>query len=105
MRNSHNVIVQDAAQKDLREIWDYIANESLAPVAAARALDNLYRAIEALKEMPERHTLLSDEMLRKKCVRSIPVDGYIVFYKVNETDTSVAILRILHEKRDWEHIL
>jgi toxin ParE1/3/4 len=105
MKSSYDVIVQEAAQRDLREIWEYLADESFAPVAAARVLDGLYHTIASLKEMPERHALISDGILRKKGVRKLPIAGYIVFYKVNNEEKSVAVLRILHGKQDWEYIL
>lgn len=105
MADKYKVIIQDSAQRDLRGIWDYIAVELREPATAARLLDRLEKLIASLGEMPERHAALKDELLRAKDIRKMPVDNYIVFYHVSEESQSVAVLRVLYGRRDWEHIL
>ena len=105
MTKSYNVIIQNAAQNDLYAIWEYIAGELKNPNVAAHMLDKLHKSILSLRELPERHALLTDKLLRSKGIRKILVENYIVFYRVNEEEKSVAVLRILHVRRDWEHIL
>jgi addiction module RelE/StbE family toxin len=105
MTNFYNITVQNSAQRDLDGIWDYIANDLNEPVTAARTLDKLYHAMISLKGMPGRHALLTDEHLKKKGVRKLLVENYIVFYKINEAKMDVAILRVLHGSQNWKHIL
>lgn len=68
-------------------------------------LDKLDKAIVSLKELSERQPLLADKLLRKKGVRSLPVENYIIFYTIVKAAKMIAVLRVLYCRRDWEHIL
>lgn len=105
MASFYKVIVQNAAASDLAGIWEYLAVELKEPETAARILDALDKAVASLRELPERYALLADKLLREKGIHKVPVKNYIVFYKVNEAEKSVAVLRVLHGRRDWEHVL
>jgi toxin ParE1/3/4 len=81
------------AQRDLREISDYIASDR--PSAAIRVVDALRSKCQDLAEMPGMGRQ-RDEL--SPGVRSFPVLPYIVFYR--ESDTGIQVLRILHGARD-----
>jgi len=51
---SWNVIYTEQAERDLRDIFEYIAFSLLAPVAAKNQSKQIMDAIAALNEMPLR---------------------------------------------------
>jgi toxin ParE1/3/4 len=88
--------VAAAAEKDLDNIWDYLADKNLG--AAARFLQKVGKTLSLLASNPQmgrpRFELLEN-------LRSFPMGKYVVFYRpVEEDDVSVEIVRILHGARD-----
>ena len=66
-----------AAQRDLDEIWDYIAQESVA--AANRLIDTIVETCNSLGSQPEMGQP-RPELARN--LRSFPVNNYIIFYRL-----------------------
>jgi len=58
------------------------------------------KAIRALDEMPLRHQRYQDEPWNSQGVRYVPVDNYLVFYLLNEKQSTVNIIRIMYKGRD-----
>lgn len=59
----------------------------------------------SLSEMPSRHALVTDERLALLGIRKLPVENYIVFYVISETNMVATVVRILYGRRDWEQLL
>ncbi len=89
------------AQKDLREIIDYI--NTLSPQAAIKYYDLLVERIGSIADMPERCPLAKDTQLRLRGYRTLHVKNYIVFYVVK--GNVVEIRRILYARRQYEDLL
>ncbi|MDF2986111.1 MAG: addiction module toxin, RelE/StbE family [Eubacterium sp.] len=89
------------AQKDLREIIDYI--NTLSTQAAIKYYDLLVERIGSIADMPERCPLAKDTQLRLRGYRTLHVKNYIVFYVV-KADV-VEIRRILYARRQYEDLL
>ena len=83
-----------AAERDLLEIKDYVARDSIA--AAARVLDRLERAFLELAEMPGLGHRRED--LTPEDFRFWPVYDYLVVY--DPSSSPLAIVRVLHGGRD-----
>ena len=97
---SYEVVVGDQADQDLREIFDYIAFELLAPESAAAQLDRLEEAIEKLATLPERHRRYGNEPWRSRNLRMFPVDNYCVFYIPDDESLTVTVIRVIYSGRD-----
>lgn len=81
------------ANKDLREIWRYIARDSES--AATNFIKKLHEKFVILARNPFVGRLrdeLSDEL------RSHPVGNYLIFYRIAED--GIDIVRVLHGSRD-----
>lgn len=89
------------AQKDLREIVDYI--NTLSPQVAIKYYDLLVEKIGSIADMPERCPLAKDTQLRLRGYRTMHVKSYIIFY-VLKRDV-VEIRRILYARRQYENLL
>lgn len=81
------------ARRDLREIWNYIAQDN--PHAADRQLRRIAEVVTRISIVPEMGRARPD---LGQTLRSFPTGNYIVFYEV--TATSVWVVRVLHSARD-----
>ena len=102
---SYLVIITEPAELDIIGIDKYISQDLHSPQAADNLLDEFDKHILSLEEMPKRHALVDDERLARLGIRKIPVNNYLVFYRVDENETKVLIVRVLYGMRDWANIL
>jgi toxin ParE1/3/4 len=88
------------APHDLEEIWSYICDESGSEAIADRLIDSPYRPISAACQSS---ALRGGDGIPCQGLRSFPVGGYVVLYRVQGAD--VRILRVLHGRRDLDALL
>lgn len=97
---SYSIIVTHQAQADLKEIFKYISVELQSLQNATNQLDRLEKAIMSLDEMPERFRVYDKDKWKKRNLRIMPVDNYLVFYILNHDDYTVTVLRVMYGGRD-----
>lgn len=85
------------AEADIIEIWDYIADDSLA--AADRWVDRLDEQFRLLAAQPMMGRA-RDELAPG--VRSFPFGRYVVFYV--PLDDGIDVVRVLHGARDIDAV-
>lgn len=95
-----NIAYTVKARQDLRDIYEYIANELLAPETARRMTERIMRDIRTLESMPERNALYKKEPWRSEGLRFLPVKNDLVFYLINGATDTVFIVRIMYGGRD-----
>lgn len=100
-----HIAITEPAERDLRDIADYIAHELLDHVAARKLVSSIADSIFELEHMPLRNALVRDERLANQGIRKLVVEQYIVFYSVSEADATVTVIRILYGKRNWCDLL
>jgi plasmid stabilization system protein ParE len=88
-----------SAKRDINEIWDYIARDSIE--AAARVLDALESAMIKLAKNPEVGHWR--EELADKRHRFLLVYSYLIVYRYKTKP--LQIVRVLHAARDLQSIL
>ena len=85
------------AVEDLKEIWLYIANDSLS--ISDRFVDEIYSKCKTVSENPDigrrRENLIPG-------IRSISFKRYIIFYRKGKD--KIDVIRILSAYRDFESI-
>lgn len=96
----YEVEISGQAETDLREIYEYIAFELLAPDHASGQLDRLEAHIEMLGEFPEKFRRYEKEPWHGRGMRVMPVDHYLVFYISNEAAALVTVIRVMYAGRD-----
>lgn len=94
------IIYSQAARKDLREIYEYIAYSLLAAQTAKAISEQIMKEIRSLENMPERNPLYQEEPWHSQGVRSLRVKNYLVFYTVSRDTDAVRIARIMYGGRD-----
>ncbi len=87
------------AKQDLRNIWAYFVRVA-SPEIADQVLGEIDQAAARLGDRPYLGRT-RDEVLPG--LRGVLAQPYTVFYKV--TDTTVEIVRVLHERRDFSAAL
>ena len=90
-----NYRLASPAQRDIDDIWDYIAQDN--PSAAARFTASLKEQFSILAHQP-RIGRSCDE-LRPNLYR-FPVGNYVIFYRIGRSHIEIA--RVLHGARDLE---
>jgi toxin ParE1/3/4 len=90
----------EPAEEDLRQIFEYIADELLEPETAKAQVTRILNAVTALEEFPFRFRLVDRDNERRKGLRQLPVDNYVVFYIPVETSNTVIITRIMYSGRN-----
>ncbi|MFZ5597996.1 MAG: type II toxin-antitoxin system RelE/ParE family toxin [Bacillota bacterium] len=101
----YKVVIELPAQRDLQGILRYIADTLKEPAVARRIYTSIKEQIQALSQMPLRHSVVQDQPYAAMGVRKLLVENYIAFYIINEAKCEVHVLRILYNRREWQYIL
>lgn len=94
------VEVSDQAEKDLRDIYEYIALELESPENALGQLERLEESIIKLDQLPERFREYENEPWHSRGLRVMPVDNYCITYIPDEKKAVVTIIRVMYGGRD-----
>ena len=93
------------AKTDLKAIYRYIAVNLKARATAKGQTDRIRKEIKDLTLFPEKFPAVDWEPWSSKNVRKMPVDNFIVYYRVTHGDQSVEVVRIFYGGRDIENIV
>jgi plasmid stabilization system protein ParE len=96
MKPSYQIIVSPEAAADLEAIYEYIAHDS--PPNAAILVERILNAIEPLGSFPHRTVTAANPNITR-AVRSLPVQPYVVFFRVDDSRKIVRILTVRHGAR------
>ena len=100
-----DVIITEPAEYDLIDIEYYIGIELENMSSAERITDGIIAQIEKLADMPQKYKLIDDILLENLGIRMTYYENYNIFYKYNEQEDVVYVLRILYNKTDWKKII
>lgn len=78
------VNITDRALADMEKIYNYIANELLAPENAMDQYNRIAEAILALDSFPKKHAVFETEPERSWNMRHMVIDNYLVCYMVDQ---------------------
>lgn len=93
------------AKTDLKAIYRYIAVDLKARSTAKGQIDRIRKEIKGLNLFPEKFPAVNREPWSSKNVRKMPVDNFIVYYRVTHEDQGVEVVRIFYGGRDIENII
>ena len=89
--------VSAAAERDLDDIWHYVAVNSGSIDRANKFVDVIMRRLSVLAHSPRVGTARTEIDVG---LRGLPIGDYIVYYRENKR--WVVISRIIHGSRDQE---
>jgi toxin ParE1/3/4 len=95
MPKKYNVDITAAAEADVNEIWEHIAQDN--PDAATAFVLRLEEQIGTLERFPERCQLIRENELLGTGYRHLVYGNYRTIFKIIES--RVIILRVLHGAR------
>ena len=89
--------VSAAAERDLDDIWYYVATNSGSIERANKFVDAITQRISVLAHSPKAGTARTEI---DSGVRGLPIGDYMVYYRENKR--WVVISRIIHGSRDQD---
>jgi len=95
MPAKYSVEITPAAERDVEEIWTYIADDS--PENATAFILRLEEQIEALEQFPERCPLIPENEILGTGYRHLIYGVYRTIFRI--TGKTVFIVRIIHGAR------
>lgn len=102
---TYSVQITHQAEKDLRNIYEYIAYTLQSVQNAVAQLGRLKESIYSLNQLPERYRQYEKEPWHSLGWRIMPVDHYCVFCMPDHNRKVVTIIRILYGKMDMETVI
>ena len=95
MPAKYSVEITPAAERDVEEIWTYIADDS--PENATAFILRLEEQIEALEQFPKRCLLIPENEILGTGYRHLIYGAYRTIFRI--TGKTVFIVRIIHGAR------
>ena len=89
--------VSAAAERDLDDIWYYIATNSGSAERANQFVDSITRRLSVLTRSPKAGTVRDEIDLD---LRGLPIGNYMVYYR--ESRSAVTVSRIIHGSREQD---
>ena len=94
----YRVIISTRAFQNLDQILDYV--KTVSPQAAMRTIDELLAGCQSLEAFPHRYTIVGTRGKRiREETRMMPIDPYLVYYRVVEHQKVVRVITVRHAKR------
>lgn len=103
--NRYKIQFSKDARKDLKDIYVYIKYSLQEAIIAKKLIDKIRKEIYKLEDNPTIYAIINDKIIKKREIRKVKVNNYIVFYKVEENKRIVEIVRIMYGRRNWTKIL
>lgn len=95
MAASYKVEITPIAERDVEEIWTYIATDNQE--SATAFILRLEEQIDALEQFPERCSLIPENELLGTSYRHLLHGAYRTIFRISERN--VYILRVIHGAR------
>ena len=100
MAKKYSVIIEERAYDDLRNIFCYIAKDSL--LIAEQISDELLEQMRSLEEFPERHQVIV--IVRENKIRHLVFKkGFRILYTIH--GNKVHILHCFRSEQNLENVL
>ena len=100
-----SVVFTEPAEYDLLDIEYYIFVDLCNPQAAQRITDGILSVADKLATFPAAHPVVDEELLGRMGIRMTCFDNYNIFYYYDMEKDIVYIIRVLHNRADWQDIL
>ena len=94
------VKVNPRAIRELDNIYEYIANEKLAPGNARGQVDRIKQAILSLDAFPQSHQERNEGRYARKGYRQLLIDNYMAIFRIDEPHKTVYVVTIQYQGRN-----
>ena len=97
------MIISNAATEDLLSIVDYIAHDNAS--AALNFYEETINSLRKLRNMPRMGSAPKNRRLKADGYKRLILDNYIAWYKIDESNQYVNVIRVLHGAMKQEKYL
>ena len=94
----------EKAEADLTESLRQITADLSNPLAAQELGRRIFDSIDNIRNFPQSGLIVENSFLTDKTVRRLVVDNYILYYKPNDSEKIIYIVRIVYGKRNLDEI-
>lgn len=94
----------EKAETDLTEILRYITTDLSNPLAAQELGRKIFDNIDNIRNFPQSGLIVENSFLTDKTIRRLVIDNYILYYKSNDSEKIIYIVRIVYGKRNLDEI-
>ena len=98
--DNYRVELLQSALTDIAEAVRYITDELLNPQAAQLLAERFFSEAEKLSEFPYAHPVYLPVRSLKYEYRKVPIENYLLFYRVDERAKLVTVARVVYAKRN-----
>ena len=98
---AYKLLVTQKAEDDLDNIIGYITGKLCNTEAAGALLDEIEGHYDALEDNPYLYALCAQPLLRRGEYRKIAINGYLLFYRMDEARKLVYVERFFSELQDY----
>ena len=96
----YQVKLTDYAVEQMQNIVRYISKVLQSPDTARRWMEKIKLQISSLRTMPNRYPLTLEEPWRSEGIHKMPVENFLVYYWINETQKTVWVIVVVYGQRD-----
>lgn len=98
------ITIAEQAERDLRNIYEYIAYTLLEPETAKKQTARIKQAINGLDTLPLRCAAYESELWHSMGLCKILVDNYCVVFMPDTKSESLAVVRIIYAGRTVDNL-
>lgn len=101
----YDIVVTNPAQDDLEEILNYISVDLSAPKSAIEMLNKIKSIFENLSINPLMYPLCNIDNLKAKNYRKAVINNYLMFYRIDDKNETIYIMRFIYGRRDYINLI
>ncbi len=98
--DKYKVKINPRAIRELDNIYEYIANEKLAPENAKGQVERIKKAILNLDTLPHSHQERNEGRYAGKGYRQLLIDNYNAIFRIDEEHKNVYVITIQYQGRN-----
>lgn len=98
--DKYKVKINPRAIHELDNIYEYIANEKLAPENAKGQVDRIKTAILNLTTFPQSHQERNEGRYAGKGYRQLLIDNFIAIFRIDEANKTVYVVTVQYQSRN-----
>lgn len=98
--DKYKVKINPKAICELDSIYEYLANEKLAPENAKGQIDRIKKSILNLDTFPQSHQERNEGRYAGKGYRQLLIDNYIAIFRIDEPNKIVYVVTIQYQGRN-----
>ncbi|MGN1160384.1 MAG: type II toxin-antitoxin system RelE/ParE family toxin [Lachnospiraceae bacterium] len=95
--DKYKVKLNPRAIRELNSIYEYIANEKLAPENAKGQVDRIKKLILNLDTFPQSHQERNEGRYAGKGYRQLLIDNYIAIFRIDDMEKTVYVVTVQYQ--------